>query len=202
MSMTDYTPSAQEVKAVRETTGAGLMDCKRALAETAGDADAAVKLLRERGIAKMASRADRATGEGVIDAYVHGNGRIGVLVEIGCETDFVANTDGFREFAHEVALQIGAMPDTRWISRDDVPEDARQAELEIFKAQAADKPENIRERIAQGKLDKWYESVCLLEQPSIRDGDRTIEQMRAELSVQTKENVQIKRFARFQRGAA
>src|SRR3954452_14490538 len=159
--MSDYTPSAQEVKSVREITGAGLMDCKRALAEVQGSVDEAVKLLRERGIAKMASRADRSTSEGVVDAYVHGNGRIGVLVEVGCETDFVANLDGFRSFAHEVALQISAMPDTRWVSRDDVPDEIKQAELEIFKAQAADKPENIRERIAQGKLDKWFESVCL-----------------------------------------
>jgi elongation factor Ts len=198
--MSTYTPSAAEVKAVRETTGAGLMDCKAALAETGGDRDAAIKLLRERGIANAAKRADRATSEGVVDSYIHGGGRIGVLVEIGCETDFVANTPDFREFAHEVALQISASPQTQWISRDDVPAEIVSAERAIYEAQAADKPEQVRGRIADGKLDKWFESVCLLEQPYIRDGDRTVEQLRAALAAQTKENIQIKRFARFERG--
>src|SRR3954447_15511293 len=200
--MSDYTPSAQEVKSVREITGAGLMDCKRALAEVQGSVDEAVKLLRERGIAKMASRADRSTSEGVVDAYVHGNGRIGVLVEVGCETDFVANTDKFREFAHEVALQIGAMPDTRWVRREDVPAEIVEAELDIYRAQAMDKPEQVRDKIAQGKIGKWYSTVCLLEQPYIRDGDKTIEQLRSELVAEIRENVEIKRFARFERGGA
>jgi elongation factor Ts len=177
------------------------MDCKGALAETGGDIDAAVKLLREKGIAKAGKLAGRGTSEGVVDAYVHGNGRIGVLVEVGCNTDFVANNPEFREFAHEVALQISASPDTQWISREDVPEAARDAELEIYRAQAADKPENIRDRIAQGKLDKWYQSVCLLEQPYIRDSDKTIEELRAALAGKMGENVEIKRFARFERGA-
>jgi elongation factor Ts len=197
---TSYSPSAAEVKQVRELTSAGLMDCKGALAETGGDVDAAVKLLREKGIAKAGKLAGRGTSEGVVDAYVHGNGRIGVLVEVGCNTDFVANNPEFREFAHEVALQISASPDTQWISRDDVPESAREAELDIYRAQAADKPENIRDRIAQGKLDKWYQSVCLLEQPYIRDADKTIEQLRAALAGKMGENVEIKRFARFERG--
>jgi elongation factor Ts len=199
--MTDYSPSAQEVKILREATSAGMMDCKRALVETAGDHDAAVTLLRERGIAKQASRADRSTKEGVVEAYIHGNGRIGVLVEVGCETDFVANTPAFREFAHEVALQISALPETQWVRREDVPAELVQAEVDIYKAQAADKPEAVQEKIAEGKVRKWYEGVVLLDQPWIRDGDRTIEQMRAELSVSTGENVEIKRFARFERGA-
>jgi elongation factor Ts len=199
--MSDYNPSAADVKVLREATSAGMMDCKRALVETAGDHDAAVTLLRERGIAKQASRADRSTKEGVVDAYIHGGGRIGVLVEIGCETDFVANTPGFREFAHEVALQISAVPDTRWVRREEVPAELVQAEVDIFKAQASDKPEQVQQKIADGKLGKWYESVVLLEQPWIRDGDKTIEQLRAELSVVTGENVEIKRFARFERGA-
>jgi elongation factor Ts len=198
---TSYSPSAAEVKQVRELTSAGLMDCKGALAETGGDIDAAVKLLREKGIAKAGKLAGRGTSEGVVDAYVHGNGRIGVLVEVGCNTDFVANNPEFREFAHEVALQISASPDTQWISREDVPEAARDAELEIYRAQAADKPENIRDRIAQGKLDKWYQGVCLLEQPYIRDSDKTIEELRAALAGKMGENVEIKRFARFERGA-
>jgi elongation factor Ts len=199
--MATYTPSAAEVKQVRELTGAGLMDCKGALAESGGDVDGAVKLLREKGIAKAGKLAGRGTSEGVVDAYVHGDGRIGVLVEVGCNTDFVAKNPEFREFAHEVALQISAMPDTRWISRDDVPEAAKEAELEIYRAQAADRPEHVRDRIAQGKLDKWFQSVCLLDQPYIRDGDTTIEKLRATLAGKLGENIEIKRFARFERGA-
>jgi len=198
--VSDYSASAAEVKELRQSTGAGIMECKNALREAGGDQDAAVKLLRERGIAKTGKRADRTTTEGRIEAYVHG-GRIGVLVEIGCETDFVANTPGFRDFAHEVALQISALPETRWVRREDVPAELVQAEVDIFKAQAADKPEQVQQKIADGKLGKWYEGVVLLEQPWIRDGDKTIEQMRAELSVVTGENVEIKRFARFERGA-
>ncbi len=149
--MSDYTPSAAEVKVLREATSAGMMDCKRALVETAGDHDAAVTLLRERGIAKQATRADRSTKEGVVDAYIHGNGRIGVLVEIGCETDFVANTPSFREFAHEVALQISALPETRWVRREDVPPELVQAEVDIYKAQAADKPEQVQQTDRRGQ---------------------------------------------------
>jgi len=193
--------TASQVKQLRDATQAGMMDAKKALVETNGDFDAAVTLLREKGIAKAGKLAGRGTSEGVVDAYVHGNGRIGVLVEVGCNTDFVANNPEFREFAHEVALQISASPDTQWISREDVPEAARDAELEIYRAQAADKPENIRDRIAQGKLDKWYQSVCLLEQPYIRDSDKTIEELRAALAGKMGENVEIKRFARFERGA-
>jgi elongation factor Ts len=195
-----YEASAAEVKALRDATGAGIMECKNALREANGDQDAAVRLLRERGIAKTGKRADRATTEGVIEAYVHG-GRIGVLVEVGCETDFVAGTDEFKAFAHEVALQISASPDARWISREDVPADVVEGELEIYRAQAADKPENVRDRIAQGKLDKWYSGVCLLEQPWVRDSDRTIEELRTEVAAKTGENVQIKRFTRYERGA-
>jgi elongation factor Ts len=199
--MSDYTPSAAEVKVLREATSAGMMDCKRALVETAGDHDAAVTLLRERGIAKQATRADRSTKEGVVDAYIHGNGRIGVLVEIGCETDFVAGTEEFKTFAHEVALQISASADARWISREDVPADVIESELEIYRAQAADKPENVRDKIAQGKLDKWLSGVCLLEQPYVRDSDRTVDDLRTEVAAKTGENVQIKRFTRYERGA-
>ena len=175
------------------------MECKNALRESAGDQDAAVKLLRERGIAKTAKRADRTTTEGLIEAYVHG-GRIGVLVEIGCETDFVAGTDDFKTFAHEVALQISASSDARWVSREDVPADLIESELEIYRAQAADKPENVRDKIAQGKLDKWLSSVCLLEQPYVRDSDRTVDDLRTEIAAKTGENVQIKRFTRYERG--
>ena len=199
--MTDYEATAAEVKALREATGAGIMECKNALRESAGDQDAAVKLLREKGIASASKRAGRGTGEGLVETYVHAGGKIGSMVEIGCETDFVANTPGFREFAHEVALQISALPETKWVRREDVPADLVQAEVDIFKAQAADKPEQVQQKIAEGKLNKWYEGVVLLEQPWIRDGDKTIEQLRADLSITTGENVEIKRFARFERGA-
>jgi elongation factor Ts len=198
--VTDYEATAAEVKALREATGAGIMECKNVLSEVEGDQAAAVKLLRERGIAKTGKRADRTTKEGVIEAYVHG-GRIGVLVEVGCETDFVAGTDEFKAFAHEVALQISASADARWVSREDVPPEIIEAELEIYRAQAADKPENVRDKIAQGKLDKWLSSVVLLEQPSIRDGDKTVDDLRTEIAHKTGENVQIKRFTRYERGS-
>jgi elongation factor Ts len=188
------------VKTLREITGAGIMECKNVLREAAGDQDAAVKLLRERGIAKAGKRADRTTKEGRIEAYVHG-GRIGVLVEIGCETDFVAGTDEFKEFAHEIALQISASADARWVSREDVPADLIESELDIYRTQAADKPENVRDKIAQGKLDKWLSSVVLLEQPYVRDGDKTVDDLRTEIAHKTGENVQIKRFTRYERGS-
>jgi elongation factor Ts len=197
--VSDYAATAVEVKALREVTGAGIMECKNALRETAGDQDAAVKLLRERGIAKSGKRADRTTKEGLIEAYVHG-GRIGVLVEIGCETDFVAGTDEFKTFAHEIALQISASSDARWVSREDVPAELVESELEIYRAQAADKPEKVRDKIAQGKLDKWLSTVCLLEQPYVRDSDRTVDDLRVAIGAKTGENVQIKRFTRYERG--
>ena len=197
--MSDYVASAAEVKALRETTGAGIMECKNVLSEVGGDQEAAVKLLRERGIAKTGKRADRTTTEGLIEAYVHG-GRIGVLVEIGCETDFVAGTDEFKAFAHEVALQISASSDARWVSREDVPADVIESELEIYRAQAADKPENVRPKIAEGKLKKWMSEVVLLNQPHVNtdkyDG-KTIEELRAETASKTGENVVIRRFERF-----
>jgi elongation factor Ts len=198
--VTDYAATAAEVKALREATGAGIMECKNALRETEGDQEAAVKLLRERGIAKTGKRADRTTTEGLIEAYVHG-GRIGVLVEVGCETDFVAGTDEFKTFAHEIALQISASADARWVHREDVPAEIIESELAIYRAQAADKPENVRDKIAQGKLDKWLSTVCLLEQPYVRDSDRTVDDLRVETGAKTGENVQIKRFTRYERGA-
>jgi len=198
--VSDYEATAAEVKALREVTGAGIMECKNALRESAGDQDGAVKLLRERGIAKTGKRADRTTTEGLIEAYVHG-GRIGVLVEIGCETDFVAGTDEFKSFAHEIALQISASSDARWVSREDVPAELIESELDIYRTQAADKPENVRDKIAQGKLDKWLSAVCLLEQPYVRDSDRTVDDLRTEIAAKTGENVQIKRFTRYERGA-
>ena len=173
MSDATYTPSAAEVKALRDTTQAGMMDCKRALAEAGGDMDAAVKLLREKGIASASKRSGRGTGEGLIETYVHAGGRIGSMVEIGCETDFVARTDDFRGFCRKVALQIAAARDLRFVSESDIPEDFKAAELEIFQAKAAaeGKPEAMLEKIAAGMWTKSLTDYVLA--TSRRSGPRT-----------------------------
>lgn len=198
--MSDYKPSAADVKTLREQTGAGMMEVRDALVETKGDIDAAKKVLREKGLAKAAKRGGRATSDGKIASYIHGGGTKGVLVEIGCETDFVANTDKFQEFAKDICLQIVSMDGTRWISEDDVEDAAKQAELEIYRQQAADKPAEVQDKIAEGKLRKWYEEVVLLNQPYFRDEDQTVEQVRAALSSEMGENIEIKRFASFTLG--
>lgn len=198
--MSDYKPSAADVKTLREQTGAGMMEVRDALVETQGDIDAAKKVLREKGLAKAAKRGGRATSDGKITSYIHGGGTKGVLVEIGCETDFVANTDKFQEFAKDICLQIVSMDGTRWISEADVDEAAKQAELEIYRQQAADKPAEVQDKIAEGKLRKWYEDVVLLNQPYFRDEDQTVEQVRAALSSEMGENIEIKRFASFTLG--
>jgi elongation factor Ts len=196
--------SAGDVKALRERTGAGMMDCKRALEESGGDLDKAVEILRVKGQAQAAKRGERAASEGVIQSYVHATGKIGVLVEVDCETDFVARNEDFQEFAKDVALHIAAAA-PRWVSEDDVPEDARQAELRIYEEQAADKPENVRPKIAEGKLRKWLEEVVLLKQEHVnkdKHGGQTIEDLRAATAAKTGENVVIRRFSRFQIGEA
>src|SRR5829696_9814678 len=180
-----------------------MMDCKRALEESGGDFDQAVELLRVRGQAQAAKRGARAATEGVVQSYLHSTGKIGVLVEVNCETDFVARNEDFQEFAREIALHIAAA-NPWYVTEEDVPDEARQAELRIFEEQAADKPENVRPKIAEGKLRKWLEEVVLLSQPHV-NGDKyegkTIEQIRQELSGTTGENVVIRRFARFAVGA-
>jgi elongation factor Ts len=192
--------SAQDVKALRDRTGAGMMECKRALEEAEGDANKAIEILRVKGQAKAAKRGEREATEGVIGHYVHFNGRVGALVEVDCETDFVARNDEFADFARDVAIHItSAAP--RWVSEEDVPEDERSRELAIFEAQADEsKPPEVRKKIAEGRLGKWLEETVLLNQQHVNadkhDG-RTIEQLRAELSARTGENVVIKRFARF-----
>jgi elongation factor Ts len=198
--MSDYKPSAADVKVLRDQTGAGMMEVRDALVEAAGDMDAAKKVLREKGLAKAAKRGGRATSEGKVASYIHGGGVKGVMVEIGCETDFVANTDKFGEFVKDMCLQIVSMDGTRWISEADVPEEAKEAELEIFRTQAADKPADVQVKIAEGKLRKWYEEVCLLNQPYFRDEDLTVEQFRAALSSEMGENIEIKRFASYTLG--
>ena len=191
--------SAQDVKALRERTGAGMMDCKRALEETSGDMERAIELLRVKGQASAAKRGERAAAEGVVQSYIHANGKIGVLVEIDCETDFVARNDDFREFARDVALHIAAAA-PQYVSESEVPAEARDAEMRIFVEQAADKPENVRERMAEGRLRKWLGEIVLLNQPHVnteKHEGNTIEELRAQTAAKTGENVVIRRFARF-----
>ncbi len=195
--MSDYKPSAADVKSLREQTGAGMLDVRDALVEAVGDIDAAKKILRERGQAKAAKRGGRTTTDGKIASYIHGGGTKGVLVEVGCETDFVANTDKFQEFAKDLCLQIVSSEGTRWVSIDEVPEEAKEAELEVYRSQAADKPAEVQDKIAEGKLRKWYEEVCILQQPYFRDEKQTVEQVRAALSSEMGENIEIKRFASY-----
>jgi elongation factor Ts len=194
--------SAQEVKALRDRTGAGMMDAKKALVEADGDADRAVDILRVKGQAHAAKRGERAATEGIVTSYLHSTGKIGVLVEVNSETDFVARNEDFQEFAREVAVHIAAAAPW-YVSEEDVPEDAKQAELRIFEEQAADKPENVRPKIAEGRLRKWLEEVVLLNQEHVnkdKHGGQTIEDMRAATSAKTGENIVIRRFARFQVG--
>jgi len=182
-----------------------MMDCKRALEETGGDMDAAVRLLREKGIAQAGKRAGRGTGEGVIETYIHAGGKIGAMVEVGCETDFVARNDNFQAFAKKVALQIAAGRDLRFVSEDEISEDFKSGELDIFRAKAAadGKPEKMLDQIAEGMWKKSLTDYVLLNQASIRpeDDGKTIETLRAELSGTIGENIQVKRFARFEVGA-
>jgi elongation factor Ts len=198
--MSTPTISANDVKALRQRTGAGMMDCKSALQEAGGDMDKAVEILRVKMGSKIGKLADREAAEGTVQSYIHATGRVGVLIEVDCNTDFVARTDDFVGFAKDLALHIAASPATRWISEDDVPEEARQAELRVYEQQASDKPEEIRGRIAEGKLAKWLEEVVLLKQVHVNadkhDG-KTIEQLRADLSAKTGENVVVRRFSRF-----
>ena len=193
--------SASDVKALRDRTGAAMMDCKAALEEAGGDSDKAVELLRVKGQASAAKRSGKATSEGVIASYIHAGGKVGVLVEVQCETDFVARTDGFQEFAREVAIHVAAL-NPQFVSIDEIPEEAREAERRVFeeKARGEGKPDNVIERIVDGQLAKWAKDVVLLEQEHVRtdryDG-KTIEALRAELAAKTGENVRIARFARF-----
>jgi elongation factor Ts len=196
--------SAQQVKELRDRTGAGMMDCKNALSETDGDLEKAVELLRVKLGIKAGKMGEREATEGTVASYIHGNGKVGVLVEVDCNTDFVARNEDFIAFARDVALHIAAVPTTQYVSEDEIPEDARQAELRVFEQQAADKPENVRAKIAEGKLRKWMEEVVLLAQVHVNADKyegKTIEQIRAELSGTTGENVVIRRFSRFAVGA-
>jgi len=201
--VTTPTISAKQVAELRKLTGAGMMDCKNALAETEGDLDKAQELLRVRLGDKALKVGDREATEGTVASYIHGSGKIGVLVEVDCNTDFVARNDDFIAFARDVALHIAASPSTKYVSEDEIPQADKDAELRIFEQQAADKPEHIRPKIAEGKLKAWMEEVVLLNQVHVRhlEDKKTIEQLRAELSGTIGENVVIRRFARFAVGA-
>ena len=192
--------SAKDVKALRDRTGAGMMDCKAALQEADGDVDKAVELLRVKLGNKVGKLAGRETSEGTVQSYIHANGKVGVLVEVDCNTDFVARNEDFVAFARDVALHIAALPTTKWVSDADVPHDAKETELRVFEQQAADKPENVRGKIAEGKLGKWLEEVVLLNQQHVnadKHEGKTIEELRSDLSAKTGENVVIRRFTRF-----
>ena len=201
--MSTPTITAAQVKELRDRTGAGMMDCKNALGETGGDMDKAVELLRVRLGDKALKMGGREATEGTVQSYIHTNGKTGVLVEVDCNTDFVARNDDFLAFAREIAMHIAASPATLYVSAEEIPEADRDAELRVFEQQAADKPEQVRAKIAEGKLRKWMEEVVLLNQPHVNldkyDG-KTIEQLRVELAGTTGENVVIRRFSRFQVG--
>jgi elongation factor Ts len=180
------------------------MDCKKALVEADGDFEAAVEALRIKGIAKAEKRGERGTSEGTVQSYIHANGKVGVLVEVDCNTDFVARNEDFQAFAREIALHIAASPQTLYVSEDDIPAEAKEAELRVFEQQAADKPEHIRPKIAEGKLKAWMKDVVLLNQVHVNTDKyegKTIEELRANLSGTTGENVVIRRFARFAVGS-
>lgn len=189
------------VKELRDKTGCGMMDCKNALKETEGDVDVAVDLLRKKGLADLAKRSTRAANEGVVEAYVHGEGRIGVMVEVNSETDFVARNEDFRQFAHDVAMQIAATS-PMYVSRNDVPDELKDAERDIYRAQGLQegKPENVIDKIIDGRMEKFYQTVCLLEQTFVKDPDITIQDQLGVLVGRIGENVSIKRFVRYQLG--
>ncbi len=195
--------SSDMVKRLREITGAGMMDCKRALEETGGDMEQAQGLLREKGLAAAAKRASKLAAEGVVEAYIHMKGKLGVLIEVNCETDFVANTEEFRQLARDLSMHVAAS-DPWWVSRDDVPEETLQQERKIYEAQAREqgKPDNVLEKIVEGKLGNFYKEQVLLDQPFFKDQDhkQTVAERIAEVSVKVGEKIEVRRFARFVRG--
>ncbi|KOP67665.1 elongation factor Ts [Bacillus sp. FJAT-18019] len=193
--------SASAVKELRERTGAGMLDCKKALDETNGDIEKAIAVLREKGLSAAANKAGRIATEGVVESYIHGGGRIGVLVEINCETDFVGKTDQFKEFARDIAMHIAAV-NPKYVRREEVPTEELEKEKEILKNQALNegKPEKIVEKMVEGRINKYYEEYCLLEQSFIKDPDKTINTLLNEKISTIGENISIRRFARFELG--
>lgn len=196
--------SAADVKALRQQTGAGMMDCKNALVEANGDLDKATEILRVKMGNKLGKLAGRETTEGTVQSYVHATGKVGVLVQVECNTDFVAKNEDFVAFAKDVAMHIAASPQTQYVSEDEIPQEDKDREIRVFEQQVADKPENIRPKIVEGMLKKWMTEVVLLDQEHVnadKHGGKTIEQLRGELSSKTGENVVISRFVRFAIGA-
>jgi len=195
------TITAAMVKELRERTAAGILECRKALETSDGDMDKAVEYLRERGLAQAIKRMDREASDGLVHAYIHAGGRVGVLVEVNCETDFVARTDEFQGLVNDIALQIAAMSPL-YVSRDQIPPEVIETEQRLYRAQALEegKPENIVDRIVEGRMEKYYQQVCLLEQEFIREEDKTIEELVKTQITKTGENIVIRRFARFQLG--
>jgi elongation factor Ts len=193
--------TTDQIKELREATGAGILDCRNALQQAEGDFDKAVDALREKGLAKAAKRAGREASEGMIELYSHGEGRVGVMVEVNCETDFVARSDPFREFAHEVALQVAAMS-PRYLRAEDIPQAVLERERDVARNRALDegKPENIVDRIVEGRLEKFLDEVCLLRQAYIRDDDLTVEKLLLDNIAALGENIVIRRFERWELG--
>jgi elongation factor Ts len=200
------TISAQQVKELREKTGSGLMECKKALQEADGNLEEAVSILRKKGQATAEKKAGRSTSEGAVGSYIHTGGRVGVLIEVNCETDFVANTDEFKTLVRDIAMQVAAASPcaARWVRRDEVPESALDKERDILKSQAeaAGKPANIVEKIVEGKLAKFYSENVLMEQPFIKNPDQTVDEYLKSKVAIIKENIQVRRFVRYERGEA
>jgi elongation factor Ts len=190
---------AKDVKVLRERTGAGMMDCKKALTEAGGDIEQAIEILRVKQGKKVQDLGERVATEGTVQAYVHAGAKVGVLIEVDCNTDFVATNEDFVGFARDIAMQIAATPTVKYVNREDVPAEQRDAEARIYEQEAADKPENVREKIVSGKLDAWYETIVLLEQEmhNPKFEGKTVQQLRDELTAKTGENVVIRRFTRF-----
>ena len=194
--------TAADVKALRERTGAAMMDCKTALSEAEGDLERAIEILRVKGQASASKRAGRVTSEGIVASYIHANGKVGVLVEVQCETDFVARNEDFQEFAREVAIHIAASPSTVHVSAEEIPAEQLDAERKVFeeKAREEGKPDNVVEKVVDGQLKKWSKEIVLLDQEHVRSDryeGKSIEQLRAEIAAKTGENIRIARFARF-----
>ena len=200
------TISAQQVKELREKTGSGMMECKKALQEADGNLEEAVTILRKKGQAAAEKKAGRSTSEGAIGSYIHTGGRVGVLIEVNCETDFVANTDEFKALVRDIAMQVAAASPSpaRWLHRDEVPDNALDKERDILKSQAevAGKPANIVEKIVEGKLAKFYSENVLMEQPFIKNPDQTVDEYLKSKVAILKENIQVRRFVRYERGEA
>lgn len=191
--------STEDVKKLREATGAGMMDAKKALEQSASF-DEAVAFLRKKGHASLAKKSERSTKEGIVASYIHAGGKVGVLLELNCETDFVARNDEFKSLAQEIALHIAAAAPV-YVSRDQVPPEAHETEKNIYRDQIKDKPENMQEQIIAGKLEKYFEMVCLLDQPYVRDPDKKVKDLIAETVSKLGENIQVRRFTRFMLGA-